>query len=162
MGSHFGVGAPPILVFFVFLWGFGCSLGLGDFDPWPYVKIGFGLPMGSCPVASLYIRKGDPAINLPSLKRQMAAERELCFPTLSKYDLRRSRRTTHSAQQTACCPCWALHIPFTSLLSKKYVDWGPRGDGGEKSVFLCFFQDPWAAELLCVSQEAASPEVWRM
>ena len=29
MGSHFGVGAPPILVFW---WGLGCSLGVRDFD----------------------------------------------------------------------------------------------------------------------------------
>ena len=30
---HFGVGAPPI--FSLFQWGFGCSLGVRDFDPWP-------------------------------------------------------------------------------------------------------------------------------
>ena len=39
-GSHFGVGAPlilePILVV-----GLGCSLGVRDFDPWPYGVVVF-------------------------------------------------------------------------------------------------------------------------
>ena len=32
LGSHFGVGAPLILVFLVG----GCSLGVREFDPWPH------------------------------------------------------------------------------------------------------------------------------
>ena len=34
MGSHFGVGAPPILEP-ISVVGLGCSLGVHDFDPWP-------------------------------------------------------------------------------------------------------------------------------
>ena len=35
MGSHFGVGAPLILVYVG--WDWRCSLGIQDFDPWPCV-----------------------------------------------------------------------------------------------------------------------------
>ena len=35
--SHFGVGAPPILVYFS--GGSGCSLGVRAFDPWPFVAL---------------------------------------------------------------------------------------------------------------------------
>ena len=34
---HFGVGAPPTLVYFS--GGLGCSLGVRDFDPWPYLLL---------------------------------------------------------------------------------------------------------------------------
>ena len=36
MGSHFGVGAPPILE--PILVGLGCSPGVRAFDPWPYTS----------------------------------------------------------------------------------------------------------------------------
>ena len=36
MGSHYRVSAPPI--FSPFWWGLGCSLGVRDFDPWPFVS----------------------------------------------------------------------------------------------------------------------------
>ena len=32
--DHFGVGAPPTLVYFS--WDLGCSLGVRGFDPWPF------------------------------------------------------------------------------------------------------------------------------
>ena len=41
MGSHFGVGAPPILIYFSGDWDvhLGCSSGYDlAFDPWPHVQ----------------------------------------------------------------------------------------------------------------------------
>ena len=36
MGSHFGVGAPPILAYFTGDWDVHWGYDLG-FDPWPFV-----------------------------------------------------------------------------------------------------------------------------
>ena len=76
---HFGVGAPPILVYFS--WGLGCSLGVRDFDPWPY-----GNPIHSCCILNTFARPAAPpttrwwALVLPESVAVLRAELARCEP----------------------------------------------------------------------------------